>query len=95
MTWWNIRNDAYDFSLLTPRHDCMHPTHRHVTKIDNGPADILRHTWYSIQQDFAQQDENNVDGPRPCSSTIKTIFIAPRKLTRCVDPRSILVRTHT
>lgn len=40
-------------------------TYSHVAQIDNGPADILRHAWYRVDEDFDDEDHDWVDDPCP------------------------------
>lgn len=37
---------------------------RHVGEVDQGPRCFLRHAGHDVEQDLAEEDEDDVDGPR-------------------------------
>lgn len=52
--------------------DAPHPMEHeegteHVADIGQGPRGLLRNAWHNVVEDFQGGDEDEVDGPGPCS----------------------------
>ena len=69
----------------------------HVGEVDQGPGCFLRHAGHDVKQDLAEEDEDNVDGPRAWrnrSAVIPCEFSCLGNegvLTLCIHPFGIQV----
>lgn len=41
-------------------------TYGQVPEVDDGPGEVLSHSWNDVQEDDPTEDENDVDEPRSC-----------------------------
>jgi hypothetical protein len=68
---------------------------RHVREVDEGPRCFLRHAGHDVKQDLAEEDEDDVDGPRAWryrSALVPCVFYClgiGGVLTLCIHPFGI------
>lgn len=52
-------------------------TYSHISKVDDRPADILSHIWYSIYEYLDEQDKDRVHDPSPYPVNSSLPYIYP------------------